>query len=69
MTPEPTVTEPIVQEPDVLGFEDIKLGKAEVIKEGKDLSIVAIGKMVERAVEVSNLLEKENICLQLHYFI
>jgi len=41
--------------------EDINIGKAEIIKEGKDLSIVAIGKMVDRAVEVSELLEKENI--------
>lgn len=41
--------------------EDINLGKAEIIKEGKDLSIIAIGKMVERAVEVSQLLEKENV--------
>jgi len=41
--------------------EDINLGKAEIIKQGKDFTIVAIGKMVERAVEVSNLLEKENI--------
>ena len=41
--------------------EDIKLGKAEIIKEGKDISIIAIGKMVERAVEVSNLLKDKNI--------
>lgn len=41
--------------------EDINLGKAEIIKEGNDLTIVAIGKMAERAVEVSNLLEKQNI--------
>lgn len=41
--------------------DKINLGKAEVIKEGTDLSIIAIGKMVERAVEVSNLLEKYNI--------
>ena len=46
-------------------YEDIELGKAEVIKEGKDLSIVAIGKMVERAVEVSKLLEKENIDVEI----
>ena len=45
--------------------EDIELGKAEVIKEGKDLSIVAIGKMVERAVEVSKLLEKEEIDVEI----
>ncbi len=41
--------------------DKISLGKAEIIKEGKDLSIIAIGKMVERAVEVSQILEKDNI--------
>ena len=41
--------------------DEIILGKSEIIKEGKDISIIAIGKMVERAVEVSNLLEKEGI--------
>ena len=41
--------------------DELKLGKAEIIKEGTDLSIITIGKMVERAVEVSNLLEKDNI--------
>lgn len=41
--------------------EEINLGKAEIIKEGKDLSIIAIGKMVERAVEVSQMLKNENI--------
>lgn len=41
--------------------DDIKLGKAEVIKKGKDLTIMAIGKMVERAVEVSDILKEQNI--------
>ncbi|MBQ2917409.1 MAG: 1-deoxy-D-xylulose-5-phosphate synthase [Clostridia bacterium] len=41
--------------------KDIKLGKAEIIKEGKDLSLIAIGKMVERAVEVSELLKQQSI--------
>lgn len=41
--------------------DDIKLGKAEVIKKGKDLTIVAIGKMVERAVEVSDILKEQSI--------
>ena len=41
--------------------DDIALGKAEVIKRGKDITIVAIGKMVERAVEVSNILKENNI--------
>lgn len=41
--------------------DDVKVGKAEILKEGKDLTIVAIGKMVERAVEVSELLKSQNI--------
>ena len=41
--------------------EEIKPGKAEIIKEGNDLTIVAIGKMVEKAVEVSNLLAEQDI--------
>ena len=41
--------------------EDINLGKAEIIKEGTDITIIAIGKMNERAIEVSNLLNKKNI--------
>jgi len=41
--------------------EDIKVGKAEVIKEGTDLSIIAIGKMVGRAMEVANLLKDKNV--------
>lgn len=43
---------------------NIELGKSEVIKEGKDLTIVAIGRMVEKAKEVSKLLEKDNINAQ-----
>ena len=35
--------------------------KAKVLKTGQDATIVAIGKMVERALEVSNILEKDNI--------
>ena len=41
--------------------DKIKLGKAEIIKEGKDISIIAIGKTVARAIEVSNMLKKEKI--------
>ena len=41
--------------------DKIKLGKAEIIKEGKDISIIAIGKTVARAMEVSNMLEKNKI--------
>ena len=39
----------------------IEEGKAETICEGKDVTILAIGKMVARAMEVKELLEKENI--------
>ena len=39
--------------------EEIKQGKAEVIKEGKDISIIAIGKMVAKAVEMSKEIEKQ----------
>lgn len=41
--------------------EEIELGKAEIIQEGKDISIIAIGKMVERAKEVSNLLKDKSV--------
>ena len=41
--------------------KEIIHGKAEIIKEGKDISILAIGKTVERAVQVSKMLEKEEI--------
>ena len=41
--------------------DEIVLGKSEIIKNGEKLSIIAIGKMVERAIEVSDLLEKQGI--------
>ena len=41
--------------------DKIVLGKSELIKAGKDLSILAIGKMVDRAIEVSNLLKEKEI--------
>jgi 1-deoxy-D-xylulose-5-phosphate synthase len=41
--------------------EKIELGKSEILQEGTDVTIIAIGKMVSRAYEVSNELKKENI--------
>lgn len=41
--------------------DKIELGKSEIIKEGNDLTIVAIGKMVARAMEVNNILEGKGI--------
>lgn len=35
--------------------------KAEKLKEGKDVSIIAIGKMVQRALKVQEILQKEGI--------
>ena len=39
----------------------IKYTKAEILKKGKDISIIAIGNMVSRAIDVATILEKENI--------
>lgn len=39
--------------------KDLDNNKLEIIKTGKDLTIIAIGKMVERAVEVANILERQ----------
>lgn len=38
--------------------EKIVLGKAEVLREGKDIAIVAIGKMVARAIDVAEEMSK-----------
>lgn len=40
-------------------------GKAEVLKNGEDVSIIAIGKMVEKAIEVGKLLEQKNKSAQI----
>ena len=42
----------------------IMLGKSEVIKEGRDVTILGIGKMTERAMEVAELLEQDNISVE-----
>ena len=39
----------------------IEYGKAEVIKTGKDITIIAIGKMVAKAIKIQKLLEDHNI--------
>ena len=41
--------------------KEIELGKAEIVKEGTDISIIAIGKTVEKAVEIANELQKAEI--------
>ncbi len=39
--------------------EKLELGKAEILKEGKDLSIIAIGKTVARAMKVAQRIEEQ----------
>lgn len=39
-------------------MKSLSFGQAEILKTGDDLTIIAIGKMVERAVEVANILEE-----------
>ena len=41
--------------------EEIEEGKAEIVKKGKDISIIAIGKMVDKAVQVSEKLAEYKI--------
>lgn len=41
--------------------EEIKLGKSEVLKEGNEILIIAIGKMVSNAIKVSDILEEQGI--------
>ena len=41
--------------------EELKLGKAEIIKKGSDISIIAIGKTVARAKKIADMLEKEDV--------
>ena len=42
-------------------MQKIELGKSEIIQNGTDLTIIAIGKMVGRAKEVVNLLPQKSI--------
>lgn len=41
--------------------EEIECGKAELIQEGKDIAIIAIGKMVSKAVRIADELKKDGI--------
>ena len=41
--------------------EEIKLGKAEILKEGQDVSIIAIGKRVAKAMEMAENYKEEGI--------
>jgi 1-deoxy-D-xylulose-5-phosphate synthase len=45
-------------------FDKIEIGKGEILKTGKDIAILAVGTMVNQALEVSYVLEKENINIE-----
>ncbi len=41
--------------------EELKLGKSEILQEGQDVTIIGIGKMTSTAMNVANLLKKDDI--------
>lgn len=45
-------------------YYTVEIGKARITKEGSDLTIVAIGKMVQVALDVSESLEKEGVSVE-----
>ncbi len=47
--------------PDLYQNQEIKIGKANVLRDGEDLSIIACGIMVNEAIKASEMLEKEGI--------
>jgi len=50
--------EPILYKKESIPF---KIGKAIVLKKGKDVSLFATGNMLETALQISRILERENI--------
>ena len=44
-------------------FKEISFGKAELIRDGKDLTIITIGNLVYQALKVSEELEKEGVTI------
>ncbi|HTY46623.1 MAG TPA: transketolase family protein [Methanomassiliicoccales archaeon] len=51
---------PVVHEPDA----PFKIGKGEVLREGDDITLMACGIMVSRALEAAEALEKRNVSAQ-----
>ncbi len=48
----------VAMDPD---YQDIPIGQSELLREGKDLYIIALGSMVSPSMEASELLEKEGL--------
>lgn len=47
------------------GFRELEIGKAEVLEEGEDVAILAVGKMVDYSVKAAAKLREEGIKAQL----
>lgn len=45
-------------------YEKLELGKAEVLKIGNDITIIALGKTVSKAMKIAEDFEKENISVE-----
>lgn len=50
-----------LQRPQALVFSPVRLGKAEVLREGSDVAIIAVGSMVYPALEAAQILMNEKI--------
>ncbi|MBK7158653.1 MAG: 1-deoxy-D-xylulose-5-phosphate synthase [Ignavibacteria bacterium] len=42
-------------------FEKMEIGKGEIVKEGKDIAIIALGNMVKNSIDASVILKDKNI--------
>ncbi len=59
--PRDSYVEDIKDDNKTMASKPIELGKAEVLKQGKDLTIVAYGNVVSKALEVANMLKKNKL--------
>jgi 1-deoxy-D-xylulose-5-phosphate synthase len=48
-----------VQEPDAKSFDGFKIGESEILKQGKDIALIAVGNTVYPSLNVAEQLEKE----------
>jgi 1-deoxy-D-xylulose-5-phosphate synthase len=46
------------------GFKKLDIGKGEILKTGKDIAVLAVGTMVNKALITADELEKENISIE-----
>jgi 1-deoxy-D-xylulose-5-phosphate synthase len=46
------------------GFQEIEIGKGEILRSGKDLAVLAVGSMVNQAMKLSILAEEKGISIE-----